>query len=88
MAPELQEEKVISGNVTIYASVWCRKSYPGHGTRIARGLVRYKYYQLLFIRSISEFLNPVLQMILVTAPELQEDGSGTITISISLYLDS
>ena len=36
-------------------------SYPGHGTRIARGFVRYKGYQRLLIRSISEFLNPVPQ---------------------------
>ena len=52
-------------------------SYPGHGTRIARGFVRYKGYQLLLIRSISEFLNPVPQEILVMAPELQEDLLGT-----------
>ena len=25
-----------------YSSTWCRKDNPGHGTRIARGFVRYK----------------------------------------------
>ena len=69
-----------------YSSTWCCKDNPGHGTRIARGWVGYKYYQLLFIRSISEFLNLVPQMILVTAPELQEDWLGTEVISMSLYL--
>ena len=43
----------------------------------ARGWGWYKSYQLLFIRSISEFLTLVPQVILVTAPELQEDLSGT-----------
>ena len=32
---------------------------------------------VMSIRSISQFLNLVLQEILVTAPELQEDGLGT-----------
>ena len=34
--PEMQEEKGISGNVTIYASVRHHDN-PGHGTRNARG---------------------------------------------------
>ena len=32
------------------------------------------------IKYISQFLNSVLQGILVMAPKLQEDGDGTITI--------
>ena len=47
--------------------------------------VRYKYYQLLLIRSISEFLNLVPQeLILVTAPELQEDWLGTKVKKVAL----
>ena len=34
---------------------------------------------VMSIRFISQFLNPVPQEILVTAPELQEDRDGTIT---------
>ena len=25
-----------------YSSTWCHKDSPGHGTRIARGFIRYK----------------------------------------------
>ena len=83
-APELQEDwigtKVIgycSLGLFPNSSIWCHKGDPGHGIRIARGLARYKSYQLLFIRSISKFLNLVPQeLILVTAPELQEDLLG------------
>ena len=48
--------------------------------------IGYKGYQLLFIRSISEFLNLVPQMILVMAPELQEDWLGTKVKKVLLTL--
>ena len=46
-APELQEDELgtkLSAWVYIYilSLHWCRKNNPGHGTRIARGFVRYK----------------------------------------------
>ena len=47
-APELQEDWVVQLLIMIlkstrrYSSTWCRRENPGHGTRIARGLVRYK----------------------------------------------
>ena len=64
------------------SSIWCRKSDPGHGTKIARGLDWYKSCQLLFIRFTSEFLNLVpARVILVMAPKLQEDWIGTRVVS-------
>ena len=66
-------------------------------SKSARGLDWYKSYQLLFIKSITEFLNLVPQeLILVTAPELQEDfvrykgGKGSSNIHLynsNLHLD-
>ena len=48
-APELQEDwigtRVVSYcslGLLLSSSIWCHKSDPGHGTKIARGLVRYK----------------------------------------------
>ena len=65
----LQEEKGISGNVTIYASVR-RHDNPGRGTRNARG-------EGDFYKSISEFLTSSwCHVILVMAPKLWEGRMG------------
>ena len=54
-------------------------------SHFARGWEWYKSYQLLFIRSISEFLNLVPQGILVTAPKLQKDLLGTKDGTITIH---
>ena len=58
----------------------CRKKHIDFESKQdARGFVRYKSYQLLFIRSISEFLKLVLQEILVTDTRIARGWDGTIT---------
>ena len=49
---------------------------PGHGTRIARGMGTIIISMSLCLYLVSPL---VPQEILVMAPELQEDGDGTIT---------
>ena len=54
--------------------------------KTARGFIRYKRYRLLFIGFTYEFLSLVPQeLILVTAPKLQEDEIGSFNSS-HLYL--
>ena len=75
LAPELQEDWIstLTGNVNIPLS-GAERINPGHGTKNCKRGRWYKSDQHKFMS-----INLVLQEILVTAPELQEDEIGTIT---------
>ena len=74
LAPELQEDwlgtkdEIGSSNIHLYNSnlhlIWCHRKYPGHGTRIARGLdwynknCQHKYLYLLSCLSTGATRDP------------------------------
>ena len=69
----------------IYTSIWCRKGDPGHGTKTCKRRRRFFIYNVH--SSISTLLSGATRVILVTAPELQEDGMVQLLFTISLLAD-